>query len=44
MKQQRNHRGAKVRYDPARSYMFKVSNRNTRTKIETCSKLIFNFG
>ena len=27
-------------YDPADIYMFKVNNRNTRTKCEICSKLI----
>ena len=25
--------------DPAGNYMFKVNNRNTRTRCETCSKL-----
>ena len=29
----------KVDYDPAGNYMFKVNNRNTRTKCEICSKL-----
>ena len=28
-------------YVPASSYMFKVNNRNTRTRCETCSKLTF---
>ena len=30
------HRKAKV---PVGNYMFKVNNRNTRTRLETCSKL-----
>ena len=32
-----------MRTTPAGNYMFKVNNRNTRTKCEICSKLIVNF-
>ena len=32
-------RKAASRKDPAGNYMFKVNNRNTRTRCEICSKL-----
>ena len=32
-----------MRTTPTGNYMFKVNNRNTRTKCEICSKLIVNF-